>query len=89
MEQHSREQRLLDLLVGNPTLKAGIKGGVMNMEAAVSEKGQVTIPKPIREQLGLRPGGAVEFSAVEGRLVGMKVASSRFGAGCHRDYQTP
>ena len=25
-EQHSREQRLLDLLVGNPTLKAGIKG---------------------------------------------------------------
>ena len=47
-------------------------GGVMNMKAAVSEKGQVTIPKPIREQLGLRPGGAVEFSAVEGRLVGRR-----------------
>ena len=71
-EQHSREQRLLDLLVGNPTLKAGIKGGVMNMEVAVSEKGQVTVPTPIREQLGLRPGSAVEFSAAEGRLVGIK-----------------
>ena len=45
----------------------------MKMKAVVSEKGQVTIPKPIREQLGLRPGISIEFRAEEGRLVGRKV----------------
>ena len=27
----------------------------------VTEKGQVTIPKPIRDRLGIRPGSEVEF----------------------------
>ena len=45
------------------------------MRSVVSEKGQVTIPKPVRERLGLRPGTEIEFQAVGGRLVGHKAAS--------------
>ena len=46
----------------------------------VSEKGQVTIPKSIREKLGLRPGTVLEVEAVEGKLVGVKtVAGDPFG----------
>lgn len=42
------------------------------MKATVSEKGQVTIPKRLRERLALRPGTVLEFEAVEGRLVAVK-----------------
>jgi len=42
------------------------------MKSIVSEKGQVTIPKAIRERLGLRAGAVVDFEAVEGKLVGVK-----------------
>ncbi len=42
------------------------------MKSIVSEKGQVTIPKAIRDRLGLRAGTVVEFQAVEGKLVGVK-----------------
>ncbi len=42
------------------------------MKTIVSEKGQVTIPKAIRDKLGLRPGTILEMQAVEGRLVGVK-----------------
>jgi len=31
------------------------------MEAALTIKGQATIPKPIREHLGLKPGDRVKF----------------------------
>ena len=31
------------------------------MESAITVKGQATIPKPIREHLGLRPGDRVKF----------------------------
>jgi AbrB family looped-hinge helix DNA binding protein len=42
------------------------------MKAIVSEKGQVTIPKEIRDRLGLTHGAVIEFEAVEGKLVGRK-----------------
>jgi AbrB family looped-hinge helix DNA binding protein len=42
------------------------------MKAVVSEKGQVTIPKKIRERLGIRPGVVLDFEASEGRLVARK-----------------
>jgi AbrB family looped-hinge helix DNA binding protein len=42
------------------------------MKSAVSEKGQVTIPKAVRDRLGLRPGTLIEFRAEEGRLIGVK-----------------
>jgi len=40
--------------------------------ATVSEKGQVTIPKTLRDRLALRPGTVLEFEAIEGRLVAIK-----------------
>jgi len=33
----------------------------MNMDSAITVKGQATIPKAIREYLGLKPGDRVKF----------------------------
>lgn len=43
------------------------------MKSVVSEKGQVTIPKSLRDRLGIRPGQVLEFREEGGRLVGIKV----------------
>jgi antitoxin PrlF len=42
------------------------------MKTTVSEKGQITIPKALRDKLGLRPGTVLDFNAIEGKLVGVK-----------------
>jgi antitoxin PrlF len=42
------------------------------MRSVVSEKGQVTIPKAVRDRLGLAPGTEIEFEAVGGQLIGRK-----------------
>jgi antitoxin PrlF len=42
------------------------------MNAIISEKGQVTIPKALRTKLGLAPGAVLEFNAVNGKLVARK-----------------
>lgn len=47
------------------------------MKAIVSEKGQVTIPKALRDQLGLRPGQELEFNIEEGKLMARKLRSSK------------
>ena len=44
------------------------------MKAVVSEKGQVTIPKQLRDRLGLRPGVVLEFRDEHGSLVATKAA---------------
>jgi len=43
------------------------------MKTTVSEKGQITIPKRLRERLGLRPGTILDFEEADGRLVGRKL----------------
>ena len=43
-----------------------------SMKSVVSEKGQVTIPKPLRDRLGIRPGQVLDFREEEGRLVASK-----------------
>lgn len=43
------------------------------MKTTVSEKGQVTIPKALRESLGIRPGDAIEFSEKDGCLIGTRI----------------
>lgn len=45
------------------------------MTTAVSEKGQVTIPKRVRDQLGIRAGTVLSFAAVGGQLVASKEAT--------------
>lgn len=46
------------------------------MKSVVSERGQVTIPKPLRDRLGLGPGQVLEFEEVDGRLVATKILPS-------------
>ena len=53
------------------------------MAATVTAKGQVTIPKPVRDLLGIKPGSMVDFQrAPDGRVVlvklGGKPRQSRF-----------
>jgi antitoxin PrlF len=43
------------------------------MKSRVSERGQVTIPKSLRDRLGIAPGQVLEFEADHGRLVATKV----------------
>jgi antitoxin PrlF len=44
------------------------------MKTTVSEKGQVTIPKPLRVRLGIRSGQVLEVVEERGRLVMSKKA---------------
>ena len=60
------------------------------MSTQVTSKGQVTIPKRVREHLGIRPGSAVDFEAAPygrvmlirkpGRVGGGRRKPSRFAA---------
>jgi antitoxin PrlF len=45
------------------------------MNAKVSEKGQVTIPKRLRDRLGIRPGEVLDFETEGGRLIARKTDS--------------
>lgn len=40
--------------------------------ATVLERGQVTIPKQVREKLGIEPGTVLEFTAEGGKLIATK-----------------
>jgi antitoxin PrlF len=42
------------------------------MKATISEKGQVTIPKRLRDRLGLRAGQVLDFEESNGTLVARK-----------------
>jgi len=47
------------------------------MSITVTSKGQVTIPKRVRDLLGIRPGSKVDFeSAPDGRIVLVKQGKS-------------
>ncbi len=46
------------------------------MRSRVSEKGQVTIPKVIRDRLAIRPGEVLEFDEqAEGQIVARKIVT--------------
>jgi len=45
------------------------------MKAVVAERGQVTIPKALRQQLGIRPGTVLDFEIESGHLVAVKATS--------------
>ncbi len=44
------------------------------MNSRVSEKGQVTIPKQLRDRLGIRAGAELEWEEQQGHLVATKVS---------------
>ena len=39
------------------------------MEATLAERGQVVIPKAIRDQLGMKPGTLLTFTVEDGKLI--------------------
>ncbi|HEY4492748.1 MAG TPA: AbrB/MazE/SpoVT family DNA-binding domain-containing protein [Acidobacteriota bacterium] len=43
------------------------------MKSVVSEKGQITIPKSLRERLGIKPGQVLDFREEAGALVARKM----------------
>ena len=43
------------------------------MNAVVAERGQVTIPKALRDRLGITPGTILDFREEEGELVAVKL----------------
>jgi len=42
------------------------------MKTIVSEKGQITIPKAIRDRLGIVPGTVLDVDSIDGKLVAVK-----------------
>ncbi len=42
------------------------------MKTIVSEKGQITIPKKVRDKLGITPGTVLEVDTDRGRLIAVK-----------------
>jgi AbrB family looped-hinge helix DNA binding protein len=42
---------------------------VTKLTSRLTSKGQATIPKPVRDHLGLRAGDAVQFVVEQGRVV--------------------
>jgi AbrB family looped-hinge helix DNA binding protein len=63
------------------------------MKAKVAERGQVTIPKVLRERLGIIPGTVLDFVEDQGCLIAKKAESvdavdqafGRFGRGRNTD----
>jgi AbrB family looped-hinge helix DNA binding protein len=47
------------------------------MHSTISQKGQVTVPKPLRDRLGIRPGDRLDFTEEEGRIVVSKTTDKR------------
>lgn len=46
------------------------------MKGVLSSQGQVTIPKPVREALGLRPGDQIDFHVQGDVLIGRRKSPS-------------
>jgi AbrB family looped-hinge helix DNA binding protein len=45
------------------------------MKAVVSDKGRLTIPRALRQRLGIRPGDVLDLHEQRGRLVARKAAA--------------
>ena len=52
------------------------------LESAVSSKGQTTLPKPVREALGVRAGDRVRYAILDGevRILPVRAIGRLFGA---------
>ena len=52
------------------------------MKALVTSKGQVTIPKELREKFGIEPGAQVDFVAATDGIRLRKVVDRAIGRAC-------
>ncbi|HXR29162.1 MAG TPA: AbrB/MazE/SpoVT family DNA-binding domain-containing protein [Solirubrobacteraceae bacterium] len=59
------------------------------MRTKVSEKGQITLPKPLRERLGIRPGDHLDVTEEDGRLVASKASTRDPVASVYGILKTP
>ncbi len=52
------------------------------IESAITSKGQTTLPKPVREALGVRPGGRVRYVILdhEVRIIPVRPVRRLYGA---------
>lgn len=57
-------------------IHTGVGTQEVSMKAVVAERGQVTIPKRLRERLGIRPGTVLEFREEADRLVAEKAETA-------------
>ena len=48
---------------------------IESMKTIVSEKGQITIPKIIRDKMGIKPGTILEVDISEGKIIAVKKQS--------------
>ena len=58
------------------TIHTDVATQEVSMKAVVAERGQVTIPKRLRERLGIRPGTVLEFREEADRLVAEKAETA-------------
>jgi AbrB family looped-hinge helix DNA binding protein len=49
----------------------------MDTDATLTSKGQTTIPKPIRDSLGLKPGDRMTFTLMPDGVVLLRVKNKR------------
>lgn len=47
------------------------------MHSTISEKGQVTLPKPLRDRLGIKPGDRLDFTEEDGHIVVSKTTDKQ------------
>ncbi len=59
------------------------KVAVRKSRAVLSEKGQVTVPKKIRDSMGMRAGQLLEFSEDRDKVIIRKVNGSDFEEALH------
>jgi AbrB family looped-hinge helix DNA binding protein len=52
-------------------------GAAMSTEATLTSKGQTTIPKPIRDSLGMKTGDRMSFTLMPDGVVIMRVKNKR------------
>jgi AbrB family looped-hinge helix DNA binding protein len=50
---------------------------IMSTEATLTSKGQTTIPKTIRDSLGMKPGDRMSFTLMPDGVVVMRVKNKR------------
>lgn len=51
-----------------------MNSNMKGLKSRVADRGQVTIPKALRDRLGVVPGTTLEFSEEHGRLVAVKTS---------------